>query len=246
MKKLFLIYCLFIIPSFVKAQNTTLDVVYLEHLKWQPKNKEKYSKEETALLIEAMNEKRPFLLTLNTNESVYRPIPKINNNEPTDGTSISFSSSSTYIFKDIKNNIYLSEESYPKKFIIKDSLQKFNWQILNETKKILGYFSKKATTTFDNYECIAWFAPDIEIKNGPDEFWGLPGLILNLEIKHKKADEIRIIEVESISKSQSPSILQETAKKKKGKTISKNEFQKIFDDFVKKEDEMLGGGVDTD
>lgn len=55
---------------------------------------------------------------------------------------------------------------------------KFNWQIQDETKTILGYSAQKATTHFAGRDYTVWFSPAISIPDGPYKFFGLPGLIL--------------------------------------------------------------------
>ena len=57
----------------------------------------------------------------------------------------------------------------------------FKWQILSESKEILGYKCQKAQGEFRGRKYIAWFAPSIPISDGPWKFCGLPGLILAVE-----------------------------------------------------------------
>lgn len=91
-------------------------------------------------------------------------------------------------------------ELFGKKFLIKDSLTDWNWQLGKETKQIGAYTCYKATatrevtrTTFsrkgdeDKEEkvtteetVVAWWTPQIPISQGPNKYWGLPGLILEL------------------------------------------------------------------
>lgn len=54
------------------------------------------------------------------------------------------------------------------------------WKLFQETKLINGYKSFKATR--DNGKVIAWYTPSIPINFGPKGEYGLPGLILELEI----------------------------------------------------------------
>lgn len=54
------------------------------------------------------------------------------------------------------------------------------WELTQETKTINGYLTYKATR--DNGNVIAWYAPSIPIGFGPKGEYGLPGLILELEI----------------------------------------------------------------
>src|SRR5690606_4733493 len=75
---------------------------------------------------------------------------------------------------------------YGKKYHSLDSLKKWKWEITNETKTILGYEVRKAITE-DEYSTItAWYSPKIPVFNGPAEFWGLPGLILEVVQESKQ------------------------------------------------------------
>ena len=52
------------------------------------------------------------------------------------------------------------------------------WQILPETKELLGYGCQLATCDFRGRQWYAWFSPDIPINEGPWKLFGLPGLVL--------------------------------------------------------------------
>jgi GLPGLI family protein len=75
---------------------------------------------------------------------------------------------------------------------------KFNWELKEESKTILGYQAKKATGVYydiirnKEFEIIAWFIPSIPIPAGPDIYFGLPGLVG--EVHLRKA----IVKMESI------------------------------------------------
>jgi porphyromonas gingivalis family protein len=62
-----------------------------------------------------------------------------------------------------------------------EALPSFKWQILSESKEILGYKCQKAQGEFRGRKYIAWFAPSIPISDGPWKFCDLPGLILAVE-----------------------------------------------------------------
>lgn len=53
-----------------------------------------------------------------------------------------------------------------------------SWNISFETQDILGYTCQKATCHFRGRNYVAWFAPDIPVRQGPWKLGGLPGLIL--------------------------------------------------------------------
>jgi GLPGLI family protein len=62
------------------------------------------------------------------------------------------------------------------------------WELKDETKEILGYKVQKAISRKHHFnkgdppngDAEAWFAIDIPCNSGPERFWGLPGLILEL------------------------------------------------------------------
>lgn len=78
------------------------------------------------------------------------------------------------------NNIYVEEKS-----------QK-NWNLTNESKFIDGYECFKATSVYKvingekefNHPVIAWFCPTIPYNFGPSGYSGLPGLILELQVRN--------------------------------------------------------------
>lgn len=94
-------------------------------------------------------------------------------------------SSKSILIKDFKNASY--EMNYIRdneEIYIKDNIAVYNWEILEEYKKINGFKCKKATTIMETYgyklNITAWFCEEIPINDGPITFNGLPGLILEL------------------------------------------------------------------
>jgi GLPGLI family protein len=148
-----------------------------------------------------------------------------------------------------------STEFSGKKFLIKDSLTNYNWKMEQETKMIGKNLCFKATTVIekpvrkssfrfgrrDNKEeekkeepapntmeqilVTAWYTLDIPVSNGPDNYWGLPGLILELNDgrTHMLCTKIVINPKEK-------TVIEEP---KKGKVVTQKEYDKIMKDKMK-------------
>jgi len=78
-----------------------------------------------------------------------------------------------YINKKIYAEVFTTELKQ-----IEDVFFDWNWQITNEEKNIAGFKCKKAISNIKGYHFEAWFTDEIPIAVGPDQFDGLPGLIL--------------------------------------------------------------------
>lgn len=86
--------------------------------------------------------------------------------------------------KDVKNNqISLQRDIFEQTYLVKDSLQKYEWKISNETRVIAGFECKKAVTKIcDSVYIVAFYTDEITVSSGPESFGGLPGMILGLAV----------------------------------------------------------------
>jgi len=75
--------------------------------------------------------------------------------------------------KKIQEVKYLKEE-----FVVQDTLNLPNWNILDEIKTINNHQCRKAITTFKGRNYEVWFTFDYPTKFGPWKLNGLPGLII--------------------------------------------------------------------
>lgn len=161
-------------------------------------------------------------------------------------------------YKDIKGGSYAKQiESYSKMFLIKDKLEKPEWKMGAETKKIGKYTAYKATLTTPidttgmesmmrrfrrgrggqsgnareiktEKTVTAWYTLDIPISNGPAQYWGLPGLILEVE------DERSTLICTKIVMNAADKI--EVEAPKKGKEINQKDYDALM---LKKRQEMM-------
>ncbi|AUC21078.1 MULTISPECIES: GLPGLI family protein [Polaribacter] len=113
-------------------------------------------------------------------------------------------------YKNTKDKVALeATEFFGKKFLVSDVMEQPQWELGGETKQIGSYLCYKATLLkdanpldFSNFRrpgrgeeaeekseeekevkqilVTAWYTPQIPVSNGPGEYWGLPGLILEI------------------------------------------------------------------
>tara|TARA_R110001599_G_scaffold85543_3_gene229513 strand:+ start:14865 stop:15614 length:750 start_codon:yes stop_codon:yes gene_type:complete len=199
---------------------------------------------------------KTFVLNFNQTESTYKEEAKLGAPGRQDGSRfggmMSFGSGLKY--KNTKEGIVLEEsEFFGKQFLITESGTKPDWKLGAETKKIGNYICYKATlvkevdpfslSSFsrrgnDNTEekkekkpktmiVTAWYTPQIPVSQGPGEYWGLPGLILevNAGTTTVLCTEITLNPEEKVT----------LKMPKKGKKVTREEYNKIV---KKKTDEM--------
>lgn len=75
-------------------------------------------------------------------------------------------------------------ETLGKVYIVDDSLHTPVWKVQNQIKEVAGYICMKAETTdpIRGQKITAWFAQDIPVMAGPERYFGLPGVILELSV----------------------------------------------------------------
>jgi len=150
-------------------------------------------------------------------------------------------------YKNIKTKTQIqTQEFYGKRFLVKDSILKIDWQLSGETKQIGNYTCFKAnalvptndltwyafswdkmrskekedeTKQMELTQVEAWYTMQIPISNGPLEYSGLPGLILEVS-----ADDTTILCSKLII---NPKEEIEIVVPDKGKEVSKQEYQEI-------------------
>lgn len=82
-------------------------------------------------------------------------------------------------------------------------------------------------------EVVAWYTMQIPVNNGPGDFWGLPGLILEINSGRTTILCSKIV--------MNPSEKQEIKKPSKGKEVTKAEYNDIVKKKMEEMREMYGG-----
>lgn len=214
------------------------------------------SEEQKKRIAERMKSmlEKSYVLTFNRSESIYKEEEKLAAPSASGGRGFRMMGNFTAgpQYKNIKENkLVQDQEFFGKQFLIKDTLPKLNWKMVNETKQIGQYTCFKATAVKPISELdirnmrppkpdseenedepkeitvTAWYTPQIPINQGPGDYWGLPGLILEIN-----ADRTTIL--------CSKIVLNTTEKDqikapKKGKEVTQDEYNTIV---KKKMEEM--------
>ena len=156
---------------------------------------------------------KTYILNFNKEASVFNEEEKLDAmSGATDSWGKNFARGEQY--KNVKEDALVqTQEFYGKRFLVKDKLQVFNWNMGSETKQIGNYTCFKASALvptdeltwfdfswgklrrqqvqqtdstqtgepqIDMTQVVAWYTPQIPVAHGPAEFWGLPGLILEV------------------------------------------------------------------
>ncbi|MBD5308823.1 MAG: GLPGLI family protein [Bacteroides sp.] len=92
---------------------------------------------------------------------------------------------SEYVFRNVREGktLVYNKIGGDRGYYLEDT-EKPEWEILDETKDIMGYECIAAKCRFRGREWTAWFTPEIPVKEGPWKLYGLPGLILEAYDTH--------------------------------------------------------------
>ena len=167
-------------------------------------------------------------------------------------------------YMNTKEKISLEEdEVFEKEFLIEEPLIQPDWKLVNESKKIGEYSCFKAELIVpvtdvqkQNYQdflkreekkpslfkmdepkdkvITAWYTPEIPVSFGPNNYWGLPGLILEIN------EENTVILCSKVVLSTKSKL--KIKRPNKGDTVSQKKFdaiQKKKSDSMKNEDGII-------
>jgi GLPGLI family protein len=148
--------------------------------------------------------------------------------------------SSDILYKNIsQNRMAHKTELMGKVFLIKDNLEAYDWKLTGEAKNIGNYSCYKAVYEKEEEDIqidmidgevkeekvtrkrtlVAWYTPDVPISNGPSNYGGLPGLILEVNDGDQTIVCSEII--------LNPKEVKEIKEPTKGKVVTRKEFSKI-------------------
>ena len=194
---------------------------------------------EYRLMEEQFSQPSYLELLGNQNKCSLKQLDYINNSQgpTTQMTIVGAEKDLETYFDFIKNEMIVSKDLDGKLFLISSKPDIKNWKITRETKKVSGFNAKKATLEQDGFLYEVWFSPEIKSKCGPDEIFGLPGLVLETKISHiEKPENYRQYKLNQLAIDKNLQFLVPT----KGKPISAEEFKKFRAEYDKRLKETYG------
>ncbi len=201
--------------------------------------------------LKKMSEKT-YTLQFNKTTSIYTQNKKLSSEAQSGGVQVFMigdDGGNDVLYKNISAKNYTNKKEVSgKRFLIEDALTDVAWEITSETKKIGNYTCYKALKTrkeahksfiitdgekeetkkIVDITTTAWYTPEIPVSNGPGMYWGLPGLIL--EIQEGKQT---IACTELVLNPKDKIVIK---KPKKGKKISQAKFDELM---IEKTKEMM-------
>jgi GLPGLI family protein len=139
-------------------------------------------------------------------------------------------------YTSISNGIFVdSRNLFGRDFLIEGKRSPLKWKITGEQKQVGDYLCQKATYQDTSQKIVAWFTPMIPVPAGPNQYNGLPGMILHMDFD-EGSRQITAIDI-SLKTIEADAIVQPT----EGKKVSDDEFKKIRAEKMKEREEEFGG-----
>ena len=140
------------------------------------------------------------------------------------------------VFTDLGSKKQVEQKEFMTRVFLIEAEISQQWKITGNQKMILNYPCQEAVTEIDSVKMIAWFTPAIPVSAGPNNYGGLPGVILSVESEDgKKSIIAQSVDFSELEKG----IL---SKPKKGKKVSRVEYDKIVEEKMKEMGAEKGEG----
>ncbi|BFP39970.1 GLPGLI family protein [Flavobacteriaceae bacterium GF1] len=201
---------------------------------------------------------KEYELTFNKTESNWKEVEKLDNGATGAGVEVVMigmgGGSDGLLYKNTKDKTSLeTTDSFGKLFLVSGNLVPYEWEMTSDTKQIGRYtcykaIAKRETTQIRVAEVngekeeksekrtqtiTAWYTPEIPVTHGPDDYWGLPGLIMEI------SNGSRIMVCNKVVLNPKEAIAIEIPSK--GKEVTDEEYEVIMKEQVQKMKNRYGG-----
>lgn len=216
--------------------------------------------DQQAMVMKMLNQylQKEYTLTFSKTESIYKEVEQLQQGGfPGMDIFGTVMGTGGIFYKQVKDSRETRQmEFFGKEFLIKDSLKTIDWKLGKESKTIGSYTCFKATaeteviersisTHADDEEIdeesekkivtiTAWYTPQIPVSQGPDQYWGLPGLIMEVN----NGTTVILCSQVVLNPKEKVSI----EEPKTGEVVTREEFKEIATKKMEQMREMYGGG----
>lgn len=140
------------------------------------------------------------------------------------------------VFTEIESKKQIEQREFMTRIFLIEGEVAHQWKITGNQKLILEYPCQEAIMIKDSTKMIAWFTPVIPVSTGPANYGGLPGLILAVESGDgKNKTTATSVDLTAVEKDF-------LVKPKKGKKVTREEFDKVVEEKMKEIGTENGGG----
>ena len=191
-----------------------------------------------------------YILSFNQTESTWKKEESLGGGPATASAGgavfmVATSGEGSTLYKNIADQSFLEQQDMMgKAYLVKDMLEPVEWELSEETKKVGNYTAQKASFTKivdskrfstgmtemenvkDTLQVTVWFTPEIPVSHGPENYFGLPGLILEVQNQGRTL----ICEKIELNPSVEPVVIERPSK---GKEITQAEFQTVQEEGMK-------------
>jgi GLPGLI family protein len=191
-----------------------------------------------------------YILSFNQTESTWKKEESLGGGPATASAGgavfmVATSGERSTLYKNIADQSFLEQQDMMgKAYLVKDMLEPVEWELSEETKKVGNYTVQKASYTRivdskrfstgmtemenvkDTLQVTVWFTPEIPVAHGPENFFGLPGLILEVQNQGRTL----ICEKIELNPSADPVVIERPSK---GKEITQVEFRTVQEEGMK-------------
>lgn len=191
-----------------------------------------------------------YILSFNQTESTWKKEESLGGGPATASAGgavfmVASSGEGSTLYKNIAAQTYVQEqEMMGKEYLIQDKMTPSEWELSGETKKIGNYTAQKASfsrivdskrfstgmtemeNVKDTVHVTVWFTPEIPVAHGPENYYGLPGLILEVQNQGRTL----ICEKIELNPAANPVVIERPSK---GKEITQAEFRTVQEEGMK-------------
>ena len=124
-------------------------------------------------------------------------------------------------------------EFMTREFLVDEEINELAWRLSGMKKKILDYNCMSADLIIGGDTVRAWFTPKIPIFSGPENYIGLPGLILGVELNGNMTTTAFYVDLQIPDEDL-------FSKPNKGKKISREKMDKIINEKIEEFNKTKG------